>query len=138
MAPFNLSFWHATTKTQANFEVFDFLRIFFLKKVTLSRSNHIQKIQWEIHFFKTPFVQTKLSKSFFWIGFMYVLKKKKKLTSESILDLGSAQTRKTALSLSCVFWLGHLPRSRFFSESSISYKVLGAFRLKKRRFNKYY
>ena len=51
MATFDLSYWHATTKTYAYFREFGFFRIFFLvKKVTLPWSNHILKIQWEIHF----------------------------------------------------------------------------------------
>ena len=50
---------------------------------------------------------------------------------------GSAQTRKYALSLSCVFWLGHFPRSKISFESSFLIKCyiitdlnffLGAFR----------
>ena len=58
---------------------------------------------------------------------------------------GSAQTRKPALSLSCVFWLGHFPRSKIVSESSFytnSYIITilnffwGAFSLKKWRFKK--
>ena len=60
-------------------------------------------------------------------------------------NLECAQTRKPALSLSCVFWLGHFPRSNIVSESSFLHKViynyysifLGAFCLKKWRLKKW-
>ena len=65
MPLFDLSYWHATTKTYAYFGVFGFFRIiFFAKKVTLPWSNHIFEIQWEIHFLKRPFSRQNAPKKF--------------------------------------------------------------------------
>ena len=64
MSPFDLSYWHATTKTYAYFGVFGLFRIFFAKKVTLPWSNHILQIQCEIHFFKRHFVRQNAPKKF--------------------------------------------------------------------------
>ena len=41
----------------------------------------------------------------------------RKMLSDSILDLAKCLNRKNALSLSCVFWLGHFPRSKIESEN---------------------
>ena len=57
MAAFDLSYWHATTKTYAYFGMFGFFRIFLAKKLTLPWSNHIFKIQWEIQFLKLRFLR---------------------------------------------------------------------------------
>ena len=57
MAPFDLRYWHATTKTYAYFRVFSFIRIFSRQKVTLPWQNNILKIQWEIHFLKRHFLK---------------------------------------------------------------------------------
>ena len=56
MAPFDLSYCHATTKTYAYVVGVWLFQNFFAKKVTLPLSNQILKIQWEIHFLKRHFL----------------------------------------------------------------------------------
>ena len=80
----------------------------------VAHGNAFLKIQWEIHFFNTFFTITRNAPP----------KKKKNLNCNYIAlyekialetDFGPWEVPKIlkpALSLSCVFWLGHLPKSK--------------------------
>ena len=67
MAPFDLCYWHATTKTYAYFGVFGFFRIFVRPKSdpTLVKSHF--KNTMENPIFEAPFLKMKRSNFFFLI-----------------------------------------------------------------------
>ena len=113
----DLSYWHATTKTCAYFRGFGVFRIFFPeKKVTLPCSNHIFKIQWEIHFLKRYFLRQNAPKK--------NLEQKSyrtlclKCFQKQFWTSGSAPTRKRMKVKVQIFQFGHFPRSKIVSESS--------------------
>ena len=62
MSPFDLSHWHATTKTYAYFEVFGFFRIFFRKNCdpTMVKS-HFKKYNGKSIFESAIFLNQKLN-----------------------------------------------------------------------------
>ena len=60
-------------------------------------------------------VRKKQSPRISWILFFSALKKNR--VQKQFWTSESAQTRKPALSLLCVFWFGHFPRFKLVSES---------------------
>ena len=64
MAPFDLSYWHANTKTYACFGVFGFFRIFFRQQSDPTIVKPHFKNTMGTPFFEVPFFWTKRSNFF--------------------------------------------------------------------------
>ena len=92
----------------------------FAKNKTLPRPNHFLKIQWEIHFFTFLNTDRNGPKQNFEQQLYSTLLEN--CFQNRFRTTGSVRTRKHALSLSCIFWLGHFPKSKNSFESSFLIK----------------
>jgi hypothetical protein len=107
MAHFDLSYWHATTKTYAYFREFGFIRIFFCQKSDPTMVKSHFKNTMGNPFFEAQFFETKRSKFFFRIVIIWYFMEK--LLSDSILDLAKCPNQKTCTFTFMRFLVGALP-----------------------------